>query len=54
MLNCSSEAEIHQFFTSLSAGGQVTYPLADQFWGATYGRLTDKYGKGWMLNYNKT
>jgi PhnB protein len=53
-LNCSSEAEIHQFFTSLSAGGQVTLPLADQFWGATFGTLTDQYGKGWMLNYDKT
>jgi PhnB protein len=54
MLNCNSDAEIRQFFTALSADGQVTLPLADQFWGATFGTLTDKYGKGWMLNYNKT
>ncbi|HKO79463.1 MAG TPA: VOC family protein [Chitinophagaceae bacterium] len=53
-LNCSSEREIKTFFTRLSSGGQITHPLEKQFWGATFGVLTDKYGIKWMLNYDKT
>lgn len=52
-LNCSSENEIKTFFTKLSSGGQITHPLEEQFWGATFGVLTDKYGIRWMLNYDK-
>ena len=53
-LDCSSEDEINMFFSNLSAGGQVTMPLAEQFWGATFGMLTDKFGLNWMLNYDRT
>jgi len=53
MLQCDSEEEIQKLFSSLSAGGQVTDPLATQFWGATFGGLTDKFGMNWMLNYEK-
>jgi PhnB protein len=52
-LNCSSDEEINDFFTRLSAGGQVKMPLHQSFWGATYGELTDKFGLLWMLNYTK-
>ena len=52
-LNCSSEREIKTFFSNLSSGGQITHPLEEQFWGATFGVLTDKYGIRWMLNYDK-
>jgi PhnB protein len=54
MLNCSSEEEIKNCFASLASGGTVEYPLAEQFWGATYGELTDKFGLNWMLNYDKS
>lgn len=53
-LNCKSEREIKTFFARLSAGGRITHPLEKQFWGATFGVLTDKYGIKWMLNYDKT
>ena len=53
-INCTSDEEIKSLFEKLSAGGKVTMPLADQFWGATFGMLTDKYGFHWMLNYQKT
>ena len=53
-LNCSSDEEITDFFNKLSVGGTVTMPLADQFWGAKFGMLTDKYNMDWMLNYDKT
>lgn len=52
-LNCSSEEEINTFFSKLSAGGTVLDPLKQQFWGATFGVLKDKFGIGWMLNYDK-
>jgi len=53
-LNCSSDEEIQRFFNSLSAGGKVIHQLRVEFWGATFGVFTDKYGIGWMLNYDKT
>jgi uncharacterized glyoxalase superfamily protein PhnB len=45
---CSSKSEIRSFFASLSAGGQVTHDLKEEFFG-TYGDLNDKYGIGWMF-----
>jgi PhnB protein len=52
-LNCTSENELNSFFTKLSAGGKITEPIAPMPWGATYGALTDKYGKHWVLNFPK-
>ena len=52
-LNCSSAEEINTFFQNLSAGGKVSMPLQAEFWGDTFGMLTDKFGNEWMLNYAK-
>ena len=52
-VNCSSEKEIKTFFTNLSVGGEILDPLQEQFWGATFGALTDKYGIRWMFNFEK-
>jgi len=52
-LNCSSEEEINTFFSNLSQNGKITHALTEQFWGATFGVLTDKFGIRWMLNYDK-
>jgi PhnB protein len=52
-VNCSSEEEINRFFTDLSAGGKIHDPLQQSFWGATFGKLTDKFGIHWMFNYSK-
>ena len=51
-LNCGSKEEIEAFFAGLSEGGKVMDPLKEQFWGAIFGALTDKFGIGWMLNCN--
>lgn len=51
MVQCDSEEEIHSYFEKLSEGGTINMPLGKQFWGATYGQLTDKYGVLWALNY---
>ena len=53
MLYCSSEDEIRSYFSKLSVGGTVKFPLAEQFWGAIYGELTDKFGMNWLLNFDK-
>jgi PhnB protein len=52
-INCSSEEQVHSLFSKLSAGGSVFQPLQEQFWGALFGMLTDKFGTRWMLNCEK-
>jgi PhnB protein len=37
-------------FEKLAQGGRVDMPLAKQFWGDTYGQLTDRFGIHWMVN----
>jgi PhnB protein len=37
-------------FNGLSKGGRVDMPLAKQFWGDTFGMLTDRFGVHWMVN----
>jgi PhnB protein len=37
-------------FNSLAKGGKVDMPLAKQFWGDTYGQVTDRFGIHWMVN----
>jgi PhnB protein len=39
-----------RYFDGLAAGGKVDMPLGKQFWGDTYGQLTDKFGMHWMVN----
>ncbi len=51
-LNCSSEEEIKTFYEQLSAGGVANHSLEENFWGALFGELTDKFGNHWILNYN--
>ena len=52
-INCSSEEEINSFFNNLAVGGKIKDPLQQSFWGATFGKLTDKFGIHWMFNYSK-
>jgi PhnB protein len=46
----SDEAALTEMFTKLSAGGTVKMPLQKQFWGDTFGMLSDKFGIQWMIN----
>jgi PhnB protein len=52
-LDFSNEEEQAKIFNALSAGGDVTMPLEDTFWGARFGMLRDKFGIAWMLNLDK-
>ncbi|MEP6732832.1 MAG: VOC family protein [bacterium] len=49
-IDCDDVPEIERYFTAFSQGGKVIMPLADQFWGARFGMLTDKFGINWMFN----
>lgn len=51
-LHPDSREEADRLFNGLSAGGTIEMPMADQFWGDYFGSFTDKYGIGWMVNYN--
>ncbi len=39
-----------KYFNGLAEGGKVDMPFAKQFWGDTFGMLTDKFGVHWMVN----
>ena len=54
MIQCDTEEEINTYFSKLSEGGTVNMPLAKQFWGATYGQITDKFGVLWVFNYESS
>ena len=40
-------------FDALAEGGSVTMPMEAQFWGDTFGMLTDRFGVHWMVNVAK-
>lgn len=50
-LDPDTKEECDTLFAALSAGGKVTQPLADMFWGAYFGSCTDKFGVHWMVNF---
>ena len=53
-ISMSITGEDHQklteVFNKLAQGGSVDMPLAKQFWGDTFGMVTDKFGIHWMVN----
>ena len=51
-LHPESREEADRLFNGLSAGGEIEMPMEDQFWGDYYGSFIDKFGIGWMVNYN--
>jgi PhnB protein len=49
-LNFNDTGKLDAVFNRLAAGGNVTMPLENTFWGARFGMLTDKFGINWMFN----
>jgi PhnB protein len=41
------------FNKAVSAGAKVDMPLADQFWGDRYGKLSDPFGHSWSMATHK-
>lgn len=51
-IECDGVEELDRIFAALSAGGEVTMPVQDTFWGARFGMLKDRYEVQWMLNHD--
>ncbi len=51
-INAGSKEEADRIFNALSAGGQVTMPLGNTFWGDYFGMFKDKFGINWMMSFN--
>ena len=49
ILNIIVEDVDKLFDQAVKAGATVTMPLANQFWGDRYGRITDPFGHHWAL-----
>ena len=52
-VTADSKEEADRIFNALLAGGQITMPLANTFWGDYFGMLTDQFGINWMMSYNE-
>ena len=50
-ITTDSKEEADRLFIGLSAGGQVTMPLANTFWDDYFGMFTDKFGINWMVSF---
>jgi PhnB protein len=50
-VNADGRDDADRIFNGLSAGGRVTMPMQNMFWGAYFGMFTDKFGIQWMVNY---
>ena len=49
-VDCEDVPQIERLFAAFSDGASVTMPLQNQFWGARFGMLVDKFGVHWMFN----
>lgn len=52
-INAESRDEADKLFNALSAGGQITMPMNNTFWGAYFGMFSDKFGINWMVNFDE-
>ena len=50
-IEVESREQCDELCAKLSAGGSVTTPLQEMFWGAYFGQWTDRFGINWMVNY---
>lgn len=50
-INAGSKEEADKLFNGLSAGGKVTMPMENTFWGDYFGMFTDKFGINWMVSF---
>ena len=51
-VNTTSKEEADRIFNGLASGGTITMPIAETFWGAYFGMLTDKFEIIWLVNYD--
>jgi len=53
LIDCESEEEANRIFNGLREEGKIVMELQDMFWGAKYGKVKDKFGFTWDLNFEK-
>jgi PhnB protein len=46
----TDDTSLRRVFDRLGEGGRIRAPLEMQFWGDTFGALTDRFGIGWQVN----
>jgi len=51
-VNCSSKEEINTLFGKMAADGKIIMPVRQEFWGALFGALCDKFGIRWQFHYD--
>ena len=50
-VTAETKEEADHIFNGLAAGGTVTMPMNDTFWGEYFGMLTDKFDINWMVSF---
>jgi PhnB protein len=53
-ISAESKEEADSLFNSLSAGGNIEYPMDYSPWGSYFGAFRDKYGIEWMIDFPET
>ena len=53
VLNIYVEDVDKTFKQAVDAGGKITMPVADQFWGDRYGSVVDPFGHAWGIGTHK-
>jgi PhnB protein len=53
LIDCESGEEAERLYDGLRQEGKVLLELQDMFWGAKYGKVKDKFGFTWDLNFEK-
>lgn len=51
ILEFDEEDAIHRVYDGFKEDSEIHVELQTTFWGATHANVTDKYGVGWVLNY---
>jgi len=51
MVRPKHAAEADQIFTALAEKGRVEIPIAKTFWALRFGKVVDRFGVPWLVNY---
>lgn len=53
VVGLQNKDEMKAIFNQLKDGGKVRMELGETFWSPYYGMLTDRFGIGWQLSYDR-